>query len=167
MLEQERENFENAMRKWKDNKIVGAFFSFLSGVVNIFAGIDPTKALSEIEKLAEIIKVMVELFKLVKAVKSVEDINVDLKGEAGIDNITANPTTDFTKALQSAVELKLKLPKFDEMKNFADDTLKRIDDITDHEIEGTDKLITAYKNVADIGKRLAYEVRIISIILKV
>ena len=146
------------MEQWKAEKIVKAFFGFLTGILNIFAGIDPMEAMTGLEELATIIQLMEELFKLLQQIQSVLNFDVDFDDDIGIDDITTNPTTDFTEALQSAVKLKLKLPKFDEMRNFADDTLKRIDDITNHEIKGTDKLITAYKNVADVGKRLANEV---------
>ena len=75
-----------------------------------------------------------------------------------IDDMTANPTTNFTAALQNMVTFKLEAHNFDEMKVWANDYLKRVDESTDFGINNAYKLTMAYENTANTGKELVSEV---------
>ena len=77
-----------------------------------------------------------------------------------IDDMTANPTTNFTAALQNMVTFKLEAHNFDEMKVWANDYLKRVDESTDFGINNAYKLTMAYENTANTGKELVSEVHI-------
>ena len=72
--------------------------------------------------------------------------------------MTVNPSTNFTVALQNMVTFKLEAHNFDEMKVWANDYLKRVDESTDFGIKNAYKLTIAYENTANTGKELVSEV---------
>ena len=77
--------------------------------------------------IAEIIQELIDVLESVGDIKDmINDIDLN-----GLDDIGVNMDTDFKVALQAAVDLKKKGPRFDELKNLARVKL----DAINHDIE--------------------------------
>ena len=158
-LKAEIDHFEIALHDYIDEQLKKAVLSFFKAIFTLFTAaleeeIDPTAIIEGIEGILETMK---ELFELMNAIGGLLDtangLNDDTLGEIAI-----NPTTDFKDSLQSAIDMKLSGPKFDELKNIADNKLTQVNSETNHEIDGMDDLIMAYTRTSYLGKYLMDEV---------
>ena len=124
--------------------------------LGIFAGANPAGILNEFQELQALIEILETILEIINNLKLfTTDIDFDMDF---IDDMTANPTTNFTAALQNMVTFKLEAHNFDEMKVWANDYLKRVDESTDFGINNAYKLTMAYENTANTGKELVSEV---------
>ena len=82
---------------------------------------------------------------------------MDENDSDGLDSLTSNSSTDFSTSLKQAVEIRLKGPKFDELRRNAMIQLDDVNQATNHEIDGTADLMSAYAKLADLGDRLVTE----------
>ena len=157
-LDDEVDNFERAVHEWMAKQIIKAAFNFFKACVGMYFGVPPEDFMEQLEDIEEILSMLNEIFDMLNTIEYALDINFDFNSIDDLDAITSNPSTDFTQALQNAVEMKLSTVKFDEMRNTAEHYLTRVDAETDYEIDGAGDLIVAYVNVADVGKALVAEV---------
>ena len=124
--------------------------------LGLFAGANPAGILNEFQELQALIEILETILEIINNLKLfTTDIDFDMDF---IDDMTANPTTNFTAALQNMVTFKLEAHNFDEMKVWANDYLKRVDESTDFGINNAYKLTMAYENTANTGKELVSEV---------
>jgi len=160
-VQNEVEDFEDAVEEYKHEQEVKAAWGIFKAVVGIFEGFvkgyfDPTAIGDAIDTaiqgaldIADIINELMEILESVGDIKDmIEDIDLD-----GLDDIGVSMDTDFKVALQAAVDLKIKGPRFDDLKNLARVKLNAIS----HEIDATD-LMMAIQNLCDVSQRMTGEV---------
>ena len=159
-LDMEVDNFEVAVQQYIEDQIIKTIFSFFKCITKIFAAAFG----GEVPDIGQLINGYFEFIELVQEIAAlIDEVNdlmelIDELEFNDIDDSTSDPSTDFLTALNQAVNLKLKGPKFDELKNIADNQLTIVNQQTDFGISGMDKLIMAYSRVSTMGKSLISEV---------
>ena len=158
-LNVEIDHFSDAVGEWYQEQIMKSFFSFLGAIVSIFTAgfmgkedddLDLGGIIGDLEEAIQVLKDIQALGgEISEIIKMMQDLNFD-----DLNDLSADPTTDFMTALKSASELKTKGPRFDELDNIADNELSIINAETDYGIDGFDKLIMAIKKVSSIGREL-------------
>ena len=155
-LKIETDKFEVAVHAYIAKQVVKTFLSFMKNILTLGAAVvaeDPGAIIEgvfeSIEILLEIVDLMVEIIDLL--------VLVEENGSDGFDSLTSNPSTDFSTAMKQAIELRLKGPKFDELKRNAMIQLDDVNEATNHEIDGTADLMSAHVKLADLGYRLVTE----------
>jgi len=163
-VQNEVEDFEDAVDQWKHEQEVKAAWGIFKAVVGIFQGFvtgyfDPAAIGDAIETAIQgaldIAEMIQELMDVLESVGDIKDM-IDGIDIGGLDDIGVSMSTEFKVALQSAVDLKRKGPEFDELKNLARVKL----DAINHDIEDLDAtdLMMAIQNLCDVSQRLTGEV---------
>ena len=155
-LNTEVENFENAVQEWIHDQKVKAAVSYFTCVVKIcvgvFAGGEVNPA-GIINGVFDFIDMLIELAEIAEQINGVIDLTNDLNFD-GFQDMTNDPKTDFMSALNNAMELKLKAPRFNELHDVADIQIRITGEQTDFEIDGTKELMMAITRVSNLGRSL-------------
>ena len=157
----EFKKFEIAIEEWKHKQEVKAAFSIFKAVLSFGIGlatgsIDPEEIADVIENIIEIEELLLELIQVIEDCNAIQDM-IDEIDFSGIADITLNLNTNFKDALQSAVDLKLKGPDFDEVERTATIKLDAMNQATDFGIEGADTVMMSCTSVSDVGHALVTE----------
>ena len=155
-LKIEADKFEIAVHVYIAKQVVKTFLSFLKNTLTLGAAMIAEDPGAIIEGVFERIEILLEIVDLVLEIIDLLAL-VDENGSDGLDSLTSNPSTDFSTSLKQAVELRLKGPKFDELRRNAMIQLDDVNEATNHEIDGTADLMSAYAKLADLGDRLVTE----------
>ena len=155
-LEKENDEFQDAVDDYKHDALINAIVNFFLGLWNCIAG-----ALTGSKfDITNIIEPVMEMIKAIgEIIIAIDHLLTDLN-ELHLDdlvNMTINPTTDFMTAIKQASELKLAGPKFDTLMLNATYDLERIDEITNHDIDGLERFRSAHENVVMKGRRITEE----------
>ena len=156
-LDYESERFRQHMQQWIDQQVVKSFWGFLVCFIKAAMGIlteDPAMVMEEFFEMIKLLNDLMEmLMNFIEYYLASHDFDTSF-----IDDMTLNGSTNFSIALQNAVDFHLKAHGFDDIILYADETIKRIDQETDFGIDGVDDLIIAMKQLANTGKDLVEEV---------
>lgn len=155
-LDQEKKRFEINVAKYEAQQAASWFSNFLNALKSLVTGIITENWGAIMDAIADIAKLIIELKDLIEEILDIIDMIMSISG-AGFDDLTSNPSTDFTTAIKKAVEMKLAAPKFDQLNSIADHKLKDFDRETDYKIDGLEDLIMAVQGMSDIGNRLVGE----------
>ncbi len=156
------DDFEKAAQEWAAKQVYKAIWGIFKGILGIFMG-NPMMieeglgALEVAGIIVEIIDMMDELIRVFKQIKSILD-SINGIDPDNIGDFTIDPTTDFMDAIQTAADMKLKGPVFDNVEAIAQIKLGNLNAATDYGIVGADDTMMAFQKVSDGGQRLVDEV---------
>ncbi len=109
------------------------------------------------EFVIEIVQLLKDIYDTFETVDEMFNLITDMDLDA-INDITANPSQEFSKALQAAIDLKLKGVTFDEIEKISRIKIGIMNEETEFGIGGTGDLMLSMEGVADAGQRLVDEV---------
>ena len=155
-LDIEAEKFKRAVDQYIQDQIVNAFLSLVKVTLSFGAALAEEDIGAIIDSTLESLEILNEIIDLVSEIIDLLAL-VNENGSDGLDSLTSNPSTDFSTSLKQAVEIRLKGPKFDELRETAMIKLDDVNEATNHEISGTADLMCAYAKLADLGDRLVTE----------
>jgi hypothetical protein len=153
----ELDKFEGAVQDYIHEQEVKAAWNFFKCILNIFTAALVGDPLAVIEGIEEYVDMLLEIKAMLDEMDALYELIDDLD-ELGLEDITINPSTEFASALQQAISLQLKGPKFDTLAATAEIKLDLMSAATDGGIDGTDDLMMSMRAVADVGRRLIAEV---------
>ena len=154
-MKEQLEIFEKNIQEWIHVQVIKQSLAFMKCLTSLF-----TDALKEsVDPLAiaggfiDIASFFQDLMKMMKDLGNILETLWDLTDD-NLGEIAVNPSTEFNRALQNAVDFKMKAPQFAKLKNQADNQLMMV---ADFGIRGVDGLSMAYTETADNGLFLVNE----------
>ena len=107
----------------------------------------------------EIIQLLEEIYEVFETMSDMMDLVSDFDIE-DINNISSDPSQEFSDALQNAVDMKLKGVTFDQIESIGRIKIGIMNEETEFGISGTDDLMMSMQAVSDVGQRLIDEVSV-------
>jgi len=152
----EEEKFEASVQKYEQGQIFREIFGFIKCFVNIFKGIASGDSSAVISGVKDFAKIAKEMYKVIKEVNKIMKLVDELDIEQ-FNDLTVHPTTKFMDALKEANQLKMKGPKFQELKAMAVNKIKLVDKKTNGKVKSED-FVTACVQVSNLGEDLIHQV---------
>lgn len=154
-MEEQLEIFEANIQAWITQQIIKQSLAFMKCLTSLFtdalkAEVDPMAIAGDFIDIASFFQ---DLYKMMKDLGDILATLWDLTDD-NLGEIAVNPSTEFNRALQNAVDFKMKAPQFAMLKNQADNQLMMV---ADFGIRGVDGLSMAYTETADNGLFLVNE----------
>lgn len=165
-VKKEKDNFDTAIEKWKEEQILKAVFGFLTALVSVAVGVatmNPgvaaagvAKGVAEAAESEEIADVMEAIVDLIKALQEMGEM-LDTISEIEISgDIALEAALDWRGALENAYEMKNSTSKFQDMDTLGKTKIESVGKATDNGVDPAD-LQQAMSMYASRGGQLIQE----------